>query len=125
MLDLGADLLARVRAAERGELLSLIRELERARDAALLRLAAAETRLLPVDEAAQLVALPERRLRSLARGKAWAIRIGRTLRVDPEALLAWARDVQGASPARTNKPVPAAAMFTTRAKRHGTDTQAR
>ncbi len=91
--DLG--LLDLVAAAERDELPGLVRALDLARDAALARLLEREpTRLLTPEDAAQLVSLPERRLRSLARGKAWALRVGGALRIDEAALLRWARRSQ-------------------------------
>jgi hypothetical protein len=54
----------------------------RGRDAAILRLLEPRTRLLTPEHAAQLVTLPERRMRSLARGKPWPLRIGGSLRID-------------------------------------------
>lgn len=91
-----SDLLELVAAAQSDELLGLVRQLERARDVALLRLVAPPRRLLTPGDAALLVSLPERRLRSLARGKPWALRIGGALRIDEAGLLAWARCSQRA-----------------------------
>lgn len=90
MTDLAEDLLQRVAAAQRDELRDVLRALDLARDAALVRLLE-PTRLLTPEDAALLVALPERRLRSLARGKPWALRVGGALRIDEAGLLAWAR----------------------------------
>jgi helix-turn-helix protein len=88
-----AELLERVAATPAGELRSLVRSLDLARDAAILRLLEPQSsRLLTPQDAAQLVSLPERRLRSLARGKAWALRIGGSLRIEEAALLSWARE---------------------------------
>lgn len=90
-MSCSGELLQRVASTPREELLALVRDLERARDAALLRLVQAPTsRLLTLEDAAALVVLPGRRLRSLARGKAWARRIGRSLRIDEAGLLEWA-----------------------------------
>jgi hypothetical protein len=89
---LAGELLDRVAAAERDDLRDLIRTFDLARDAALLRLLDPTAgRLLTPQDAAELVALPERRLRSLSRGKSWALRFGNTLRIDEAGLLAWAR----------------------------------
>lgn len=92
-MTLADELLDRVAAAQRDELRALVHALDLARHAALVRLLEPRTtRFLTPEDAAQLVALPERRLRSLARGKPWALRVGSALRIDEAGLLAWARE---------------------------------
>ncbi len=89
---LAAELLELVAAAERADLRDLVAALGVAREAALLRLMTVEpTRILTPSEAAEVVGMPERRLRSLARGKSWALRLGGALRIDEAAMLRWAR----------------------------------
>lgn len=96
-----AELLARVAAVPREELLDLVRDLERARDAALLRLLAAPaSRLLTPQEAAEVARVPVRRVRSWARAKRpWARWVGRLLRVDEPTFRAWML-------ARCSEPAP-------------------
>lgn len=67
-----------------------------------------EVRLLTVDEASDLARLPRRRIYSLSRGAAWAVRVGRKLLVEESAFrraLAPGSDVRGAhEPARAAVP---------------------
>ena len=93
--DLADELLERVAAAPWEDLRELLRVFDQAREAALLRLLE-PARILTPDEAAQLVSLPVRRLRSLSRGKVWALRVGGALRIDEAGLLSWARCSQRA-----------------------------
>jgi hypothetical protein len=93
MPDLADELLQRVAMARLEDLRALIHALDLARDAAIARLMEPPpTRFLTPEDAAALLSLPERRLRSLARGKPWALRIGGSLRIDEAAFLRWGRE---------------------------------
>jgi hypothetical protein len=92
-----------VEAATEEELPQLAGQLTEALARCWLRLHAARAeRFLTVGEAAELLRVPERRVRSWARRAPWAVRPGgRCLRVDEKKLLAWA----GCSPSsRTAQP---------------------
>lgn len=105
--DLVDALLGRVATAPREDLRAVLRALDLAREAVILRLLEPEApRLVPIEEAAELVALPVRRLRSIARGKPWSHRIGRSVRIDVAGLLAHVRSTSPTVANGTQKPVP-------------------
>jgi hypothetical protein len=94
---MNVDFLAVVRDARPEDLPALLGALETARAAAWLRLRD-ETRpakLLSVDEAAELLSAPRRRVFSLARSADWAVRVGRRLLVDEQRFRVWLVDVRG------------------------------
>jgi hypothetical protein len=72
-----------------------------------------ELELLTVDEAAELGRMPRRRLRSLARGKAWRVPVGRrSLLVEKTLFLRWLAD-QGRTTSTTGTGLIPAPMFAT------------